>query len=171
MKLKARAVARAFSFANATIAFIMNEIDISDIAELQTVAAAVLQEMMNLPKEGACVIALHGDLGAGKTTFTQTLAQALGVTEDVTSPTFVIMKSYDLVDQVFAQLIHIDAYRIEGIDEMRVLGFETLLQKKDSIMCIEWAENIVALLPENTVHVHFTLQGSQRSVTITHGNN
>ncbi len=149
----------------------MNEIDISDISELETVVAAILQEVTHTPKESACVIALHGDLGAGKTTFTQTLAQALGVQEDVTSPTFVIMKGYELTDQPFSKLIHIDAYRIEEIDEMRVLGFETLLQEKGSIICIEWAENIEALLPEDTLHIHFSLQGNKRSVTITHGTN
>ena len=139
---------------------------ITQVAELQTVVNTVLDKANAQKDEVAVVIALHGDLGAGKTTFTQMLAQTLGVTEVVTSPTFVIMKVYELLEQTFLQLVHIDAYRIEEIDEMHVLGFEALLQQKDTIMCIEWAENIEALLPAQTVHVRITLEGETREITI-----
>ena len=148
----------------------MEETNISDIADLTTFAETILNTLTEHEARGATVLALHGDLGAGKTTFTQTLARTLGVHETVTSPTFVIMKGYPLQNQPFTTLVHIDAYRIEEIDEMRVLGFETLLQEKSSIMCIEWAENIQELLPSDTLHIHFSLKGEDRSVTITHGN-
>jgi len=144
----------------------MEKMVITQVAELQTVVNTVLDKANAQKDEVAVVIALHGDLGAGKTTFTQMLAQTLGVTEVVTSPTFVIMKVYELLEQTFLQLVHIDAYRIEEIDEMHVLGFEALLQQKDTIMCIEWAENIEALLPAQTVHVRITLEGETREITI-----
>lgn len=147
----------------------MEKMIITDISELEAVAQNVLDITQSQKGTTSVVCALHGDLGAGKTTFTQTLARILGVQEVVTSPTFVIMKSYELQNQSFEKLVHIDAYRIEEIDEMRPLGFEALLAEKDTIMCIEWAENIAELLPENTIHIRFELDGEQRVITIEHG--
>jgi len=143
---------------------------ITDVSELKTVAQKVLGIARSQSGESAVVCALHGNLGAGKTTFTQTLARELGVEEPVTSPTFVIMKNYELTNQPFEKLVHIDAYRIEEIDEMRVLGFAQLLEEKGSIMCIEWAENIAELLPVHTIHIRLELEGEGRSVTIEHRN-
>jgi len=144
---------------------------ITDVSELKEVVQKVLEEVEQRQNTGnACILALHGNLGAGKTTFTQTLARALGVEEMVTSPTFVIMKGYELSNQPFEKLIHIDAYRIEEIDEMRVLGFGSLLAEKGTIMCIEWAENIAELLPVNTIHVRFEIDQEKRIITIENGN-
>ncbi|MFT5849402.1 MAG: tRNA threonylcarbamoyladenosine biosynthesis protein TsaE [Patiriisocius sp.] len=148
----------------------METMHITDISELDGLAQNVLQLARGQKSERAVVCALHGDLGAGKTTFTQVLARTLGVTEIVTSPTFVVMKKYPLENQAFEELVHIDAYRIEEIDEMRVLGFESLLEEKETIMCIEWAENIKELLPKDTIHVTFEHAGENRNITITHGN-
>jgi len=149
----------------------MEKMSITDISELEAVAQKMSDIAQAQETESAVVCALHGDLGAGKTTFTQTLARMLGVEETVTSPTFVIMKNYELTNQSFGKLVHIDAYRIEEIDEMRVLGFEELLGEKGTIICIEWAENITELLPENTIHVRFERDGEKRIITIAHGNN
>jgi tRNA threonylcarbamoyladenosine biosynthesis protein TsaE len=147
----------------------MEKMIIADVSELESVAQKVLEVTQGQGGEAAVVCALHGDLGAGKTTFTKTFARLLGVQEVVTSPTFVIIKGYELSEQPFEKLIHIDAYRIEEIDEMRVLGFEALLAEKSTIMCIEWAENIAALLPENTIHIRFELDGEGRIIIIEHG--
>ena len=149
----------------------MKKMVITEISELEAVAKSVLVIAKNQNNKSAVVCALHGDLGAGKTTFTQTFARMLGVTNVVNSPTFVIIKSYELDEQSFEKLVHIDAYRIEEIDEMRVLGFEELLPEKSTIMCIEWAENIAELLPENTIHIRLTLDGEKRIITIEHDNN
>lgn len=105
--------------------------------------------------EGALVLALHGQLGAGKTTFVQNLASVLGVQEIVTSPTFVIQKNYQLPEEK-GRLVHIDAYRIDEIDELKVLGFESLLTENDTIICIEWAERVADILPETTVNLYFS---------------
>lgn len=138
---------------------------ITAVEELGGVAKTVL-EKLDERQDGssASILALHGDLGAGKTTFTQSLAKELGVTEHVTSPTFVIMKGYELEGQKYKNLFHIDAYRIEDVDEMRPLGFTALLAQKDTIVCIEWAENISELLPENTLHMNIEIEGEGRKI-------
>lgn len=149
----------------------MESMVITDVSQLQKVVERVLAIVSAQDSQTATVCALYGDLGAGKTTCTQMLAKSLGVSQVVTSPTFVIMKGYELEGQAFKKLIHIDAYRIEEIDEMRVLGFGQLLQEKETIMCIEWAERIQTLLPENTIHIRFELEGEKRIITIEHGSN
>lgn len=115
-----------------------------------------LTKLQAMPHDHATVIALSGDLGTGKTTFVQGVARALGVVETVTSPTFVIMKQYTTTDKIFSTLIHLDAYRIEDLDEMRPLGFSLLLEQPNTLICIEWAERIAALLPKETRRLQFT---------------
>lgn len=139
--------------------------EVTSLADTAAVAAEILQG--STPGEQATVLALSGDLGAGKTTFTQMLAKQLGVEEVITSPTFVIMKAYELVGQPWQELVHIDAYRVESIDEMRVLGFESLLAQKGTIICIEWAERIASLLPPRTITLSFTQSGDARVITQT----
>jgi len=149
----------------------MEKMHIESAEQMLEAVAAVLDRVGGSEFAGAVVVALSGDLGAGKTTFTQALARTLGVVEDVTSPTFVIMKGYELpagekMARPFSHLIHIDAYRIEDIDEMRVLGFAELLKVKGTIICIEWAENIAALIPEDALRVMIEIVGEAREVTI-----
>lgn len=110
-----------------------------------------------VPRAGASVVALHGDLGAGKTTFVQELARVLGVSESVVSPTFLIMRSYELSDDPdFSSLSHLDAYRIEEVSEMGPLRFEELVADRGRLVVIEWAERIAPLLPSSTIHITFT---------------
>ncbi len=120
----------------------------------------------------AKVVALHGELGAGKTTLVQAIAAELGITETVTSPTFTIMKHYDALtdDYTVLTLTHIDAYRVEDTKEMVVLGFAELLTTPGMLICIEWAENIEALLPRNYIDIKIEIidPGGGRQVTI-HG--
>ena len=88
--------------------------------------------------KGGEKILLNGDLGAGKTTFTKYLAKALGVKDEVTSPSFTILKQYK--GKKF-YINHFDLYRIETIDELREMGFEEFLSTpNDSILLIEWGE-------------------------------
>ncbi len=111
-------------------------------------ATLLLDEFTNHPQpNSATVLALIGDLGAGKTTLVQALARELGITDVVTSPTFVVMKSYETTNTVFTTLVHIDAYRIDDVDEMRPLGFLSLLTQPNTLLCIEWPERIASLLP------------------------
>lgn len=135
---------------------------------LVTVADEVLAEAkrIQIPHQ-ATVIALHGDLGAGKTTFVQTSGHLLGVEENITSPTFVVMKKYD-IDKTWRKFIHIDAYRVESIDELLVLNLEEELLKPENIFFIEWAERVGKILPANTIQLSFSLVGGQRFLKYHH---
>ncbi|MEA5026628.1 MAG: tRNA (adenosine(37)-N6)-threonylcarbamoyltransferase complex ATPase subunit type 1 TsaE [Erysipelotrichaceae bacterium] len=92
------------------------------------------------------LLILTGDLGAGKTTFTQGLAQGIGITKTVTSPTFTIMKVY----KGPLPLYHIDAYRLEGLSQD--LGLEEMMED-DGICVIEWPKYISAGLPERYLNI------------------
>jgi len=144
--------------------------DITSAEDLAIAAEALLDRArataLSFPDE-AVVLALSGDLGAGKTTLVQLLARVLGVIDTVTSPTFVVMKQYETTNEAFPMLVHIDAYRIEDTDEMRPLGFATLLREPGALMCIEWAERIESLLPTHTIAATLVLNRDEtRTLTI-----
>ncbi len=115
------------------------------------------------PRARAVVFALSGNLGSGKTTFTKAFAEACGVSSDeVTSPTFVIMKSYEVVDprvlmQGFRKLIHIDAYRLEKPEEIVRLGWEALMADPGNIVLVEWPEHIKGVMPADVRKVTFSV--------------
>ncbi|MBY0538764.1 tRNA (adenosine(37)-N6)-threonylcarbamoyltransferase complex ATPase subunit type 1 TsaE [Patescibacteria group bacterium] len=132
---------------------------VSSVEELKGVAGELLGlwKQSNRRDDEAVVVALSGDLGAGKTTFIQQLAQILGIDETVTSPTFVIMKSYETTDVVFETLVHMDAYRIEDDAELAPLNFPAILERPKSLICIEWAERISTFLPSHTIKMDLEL--------------
>ncbi|MFY9493005.1 MAG: tRNA (adenosine(37)-N6)-threonylcarbamoyltransferase complex ATPase subunit type 1 TsaE [Minisyncoccia bacterium] len=123
-----------------------------------------------LLKTAPSVIALYGDLGAGKTTLVQFLARALGVKEKVLSPTFVIIKIYVLPAQAwlgYSFLTHIDAYRLKSAEELLGLGLRDILKDKENIVVVEWPEKIEKYLPKHTVKVYFETVGpKERKVLI-----
>ncbi|MBW7909130.1 MAG: tRNA (adenosine(37)-N6)-threonylcarbamoyltransferase complex ATPase subunit type 1 TsaE [Kiritimatiellae bacterium] len=110
-------------------------------------AAAALKPRL---KPGV-VLALHGDLGAGKTCFVQGLADALGCAEPVTSPTFTLLHEYpgDL------PLFHADLYRMDSADEVQRAGILEYLDA-GGVLAIEWADRAAALLPAATIHVRIS---------------
>lgn len=112
----------------------------------------------------ACIVGLYGNLGSGKTTFTQFLAKELGITEPITSPTFVIEKIYETKHSQFARLIHIDAYRLESGRELQTLNFEELVDNPNNLILIEWPENVKEILPENHLKIfcEFVDENSRR---------
>ena len=121
-------------------------------------------------KRESLIITLVGDLGAGKTTFTQQLGQQLGVEEQITSPTFTIMKQYELsnTETPFTTLVHIDGYRLESDTELQPLHVEALLQQAGVIACIEWPEKLQTVLPTDILSVTIAItDGEQRNVTLT----
>lgn len=101
-----------------------------------------------LVKEGT-VITLNGDLGVGKTVFTQGFAQGLGIKEPVNSPTFTIVQVYEEGRMPF---YHFDVYRIADIEEMEEIGYEDYFYGK-GVCLIEWAELIKEILPEKHVEI------------------
>ena len=141
--------------------------DISSLIGLEKAAEEVLADVKSAPPNQAAVLALSGDLGAGKTTFTQTLARLLGISESITSPTFVIMKKYEVEgDPRFRHLVHVDAYRLNSIEELQVLHFETELGEANSLVVVEWAEKVKEILPPETKWFNFDLGGDGRTLTL-----
>lgn len=108
----------------------------------------------------AFVIALRGDLGAGKTTFTQALAKELGITESVQSPTYVLMKSYPISFGRFTKLIHIDAYRLDTPEEFSTLKPEGFLSDPTNLVIIEWPERVEGVLPKPDIVLNFSSDGA-----------
>lgn len=95
------------------------------------------------------VVCLEGDLGAGKTTFTQALAAELGVSGRVTSPTFCIVQEHH-GDRL---LVHMDLYRLHGEDDVEAIGWEDYLSR-GAIIAVEWPERAGSLVPDDAYHVN-----------------
>lgn len=111
------------------------------------------------------VVALSGELGAGKTVFVQGLVRALGVTSGATSPTFVLVNEY----RGRLPVHHVDAYRTESLAELLDLGLEEMMDG-DGVTVIEWAEKARPLLPARTIYVRIDGVGDEpRTITITRG--
>ncbi len=128
----------------------MKSVITHSLEETQNFAKEFLQSL-KLQESEATIVGLYGNLGAGKTTFTQAIAKELGIKEAITSPTFVIEKIYEIKHNNFARLIHIDAYRLEGGNELQNLNFEEIVSNKNNLIFIEWPENVKDILPENHI--------------------
>jgi tRNA threonylcarbamoyladenosine biosynthesis protein TsaE len=103
--------------------------------------------------QGGEVLCLDGELGAGKTTFTQGLLQGLKIKGPYTSPTFVIMKEYKLKGSM--TVYHIDAYRI-GPDDLLGLGWKEIITNKQAITIIEWSNRVKKILPKKCLKITFS---------------
>ncbi len=106
---------------------------------------------------GGEILALVGDLGAGKTTFTQKLAKRLKVTARVSSPTFVLMNLFKarLKNGRAVTLYHLDLYRAQNFKEVKALGITEFWEQKNSITVIEWADRIKKYLPKHALLIKF----------------
>ena len=125
------------------------------MAETKKIAETLIKQLRPNNKQ-ATIVGLFGDLGSGKTTFTQIIAELLGVEETVTSPTFVIEKIYLLNKKnKFERLIHIDAYRLDSGQELANLGFEELLKDSKNLILIEWPERVADILPKDLIKINF----------------
>lgn len=120
------------------------------------------------PKKLAVVLALSGDLGAGKTTFLQGFAKGLGIKENILSPTFVIMKSFKLQALSFKRFYHFDCYRLNDAQEILSLGFKEIISDPKNIVAIEWPEKIAEVLPKDNISIAFNhLEENKRELTIS----
>jgi len=95
------------------------------------------------------VYALCGDLGSGKTVLARGIARGLGITDDITSPTFTLLEIYEGAPPLY----HFDLYRIERAAEFVELGFEEYWEG-EGVSVIEWAERAAGMLPESTIHIY-----------------
>ncbi len=115
----------------------------------------------------ALVLALQGDLGSGKTTFTQGLAKSLIIKQRITSPTFVITKRFKIQDSRFKNLYHIDCYRLNKPEEILNLGWQEIIANPKNIVVIEWPEKIKKFLPKNTIYLKFKfINENQRYISL-----
>lgn len=124
---------------------------------------------------GGEVVALHGDLGGGKTTFTQGIAKGLGIKKRIISPTFIVLRTYKLKTENLKQkttlknsklFYHIDLYRIENKRDIEGLGIEEILKNPENIVVVEWAERLGDLLPNKRIDVYFEyIDEEKRKIT------
>lgn len=134
------------------------KIEIKNIKETEAIGEIIAGIL-----EKGTIICLDGDLGAGKTTLTQFIAKKFGVDEYVTSPTFTIIKEYE----GNLPFYHMDVYRIESEEDMYDLGFEEYIYS-DGITIIEWANNIINMLPNNRINIYIQRNdGDIRILNIT----
>lgn len=130
------------------------------------------QELFHLiasSPDKATVVRFNGDLGVGKTTLISEFAHVLGVSEDVSSPTFVILKNYPIDDGDFTNLIHIDAYRLHDASELLKLKFDSYLSNPESLICVEWPQNVLGALPIEGYDITLEITGeASRRIIMTH---
>ena len=127
-------------------------------SEMDTVQLAQNFESEKFPN---MIICLNGDLGSGKTMFTKGFANALGIKETITSPTFTIIKEYEEGEM---PLYHMDVYRLDGVHEG--VGIEEYY-KKNGVVIIEWANTIKEILPKERLDIKFSvIDENKRILTI-----
>ena len=125
-------------------------------AETQTLAGELAAA---LPAD--VVLALHGNLGVGKTTFVQGLARGFGLTEPITSPTFTIFTLHRAKHAQARTLIHLDAYRLDRAEQLDDLMLEDFLSPP-YCLAVEWPENVAAWLPPHTLHFELGIMPDER---------
>ena len=115
----------------------------------------------------AQVIALEGELGAGKTTFVKGFVGAFDIKSHITSPTFVLLKGYSLQLTGYRFLYHIDAYRLKNYRDLLPLGIKEAIAKPTNIILIEWSERVRPILPKKYIKIHIDhLDKNSRKITI-----
>lgn len=133
-----------------------------DASQTQKLGALLARELW-----GGEVICMTGELGAGKTTFTQGLLKGLGVKGPYTSPTFVIMKQYHITHDIKygtkgkkmpVNVYHLDAYRV-GVNDVLQLGWEEIVADKNNVVIIEWAERLEKIIPADSLWIEFFWTG------------
>ena len=132
--------------------------DVNSVEETWALARELATEL----KPGD-VVCLEGDLGAGKTTFTQGLAAALGVPGRVTSPTFCIVQEHQGTGRL---LVHMDLYRLHGEEDVEAIGWEDYLSR-GAVMVVEWPERAGSLIPAAARHLVFRHGDGEERRTIT----
>jgi len=109
------------------------------------------------------VIALYGNLGSGKTTFVQGFARGIGINKRVISPTFIILRTYKIVNGNF---YHVDLYRTQNDNDIREIGLDEIIKNGKDIVAVEWAEKLGNFLPKRRIEVYFKSQDDTREITI-----
>ena len=127
--------------------------------EIDELAIALAEKL----RSGGC-LGLIGDLGAGKTTFTKKICKEYNINENIKSPTFTYVIEYQSGD---VTVYHFDAYRIINSEEIYEIGFEDYIGEENSVVIVEWANNIIDEMPEDTIYVEINHNGENtREVSV-----
>ncbi|MBP9802310.1 tRNA (adenosine(37)-N6)-threonylcarbamoyltransferase complex ATPase subunit type 1 TsaE [Patescibacteria group bacterium] len=132
----------------------MQEFISNNLADTEAIAQNLLS---NLADKN--ILALSGNLGAGKTTFVKFLASALGVKENITSPTFVLLKVYEIEKQVYKKFVHVDCYRLDGDEDLADVGLQDYVFDKENLVLIEWADKISNLPQDKVLNIKIEILG------------
>lgn len=124
---------------------------------------------------GPAIIALEGELGAGKTTLVKGFARALGIKTKIKSPTFVLMKKYAIHESTALLrhrakqwLYHIDCYRVRDRRDLTTLGLNLIFKSSENIVIVEWPERVRKILPKKIIRVHIDhVDKNKRKITIS----
>lgn len=122
--------------------------------ETRKIASTLIKKLTTKRNSQTVVIALEGELGAGKTTFVKGVARELGIKKNITSPTFVIMKKLEINNLKFESLFHIDAYRLKDHRGLISLGIKEILADPKNIVLIEWSDRVKKILPKKHIKIH-----------------
>ncbi len=145
--------------------FLVTQTDLDNLAE------KILSTLAQSTNTKAKVLFLEGDLGAGKTTFTKALASHLGIDrEDVHSPTFTLKKEYKGTHDFFKKLIHIDAYRFDSPDEVKVLRLDQDLVNKEALIVVEWPSKLGGAINEDMTIAFTVVDDDTREVMVNYVN-
>ena len=132
--------------------------------ETEELAGFLLNKFLKPNHEKPIVIALEGELGAGKTVFTKGIAKALKIKTNIKSPTFNLMKHYSAGYRI---LYHFDCYRLKDHHDLELLGIKEILNDPKNIILIEWSDRVKKILPKEHIKVHIDhISSNERKITI-----
>lgn len=137
--------------------------DARDFVLADEAANAALARRVAAALDGGAVIYLHGELGAGKTSFARALLGALGVAERIKSPTYSLVESYAL--PAGGNAWHLDLYRIADAGELEWLGLDALAET-EALVLVEWPERGRGSLPAADIHLHLSYAGAGRHASL-----
>lgn len=145
-------------------------VKIQNATAMQNFAATLAGQISAEPvRKHAKVIALVGNLGAGKTTFAQGFLKALGVRRRIISPTFLIIRPYDIKAGGYSRAFHLDCYRLHKTEELLSLGLREILKNPTNIVLIEWPELVKKELPKDArwIQIEHPEKGTHRNVKVS----
>lgn len=130
----------------------------ANVSQTKRLGSKLARDLLKggLRKKSATVIALQGELGAGKTTFLQGFAKGLGTKKKVLSPTFIIARRLKIKDLGFKNFYHIDCYRLKKPKELLDLGFKKLIAGYGNIVAVEWADKVKKVIPRRAIWLNFS---------------
>jgi tRNA threonylcarbamoyladenosine biosynthesis protein TsaE len=126
--------------------------------ETRKIGEILAKEILKANLKGPFILALEGELGGGKTTFLKGFAKSLGIKEKILSPTFIILRRFQIPNTKFQNFYHLDCYRIKNSKEILDLGFSEIINNPKNIVAIEWADKIKKILPKRIILISFKIK-------------